>query len=174
MIDYLIVSGELSLVALLAIACLRSAPARWRLWATLGALPIVVFPWSLLPPIELEQANPTVHFLDVLPVLTAIDSVAAIDPTNASWSPWQMSWLAAIAIATAIGLFAYVVLVVRQRARSQRWETVAQDGDPLLSDLPLHLRANCLVRIVPKSDLAVATGFFISPTGMARRESPRT
>ena len=50
--EYLLMSAELSLVSLLAIACFRSAPARWRLGVALAALPVAVLPWSMLPAID--------------------------------------------------------------------------------------------------------------------------
>lgn len=163
MTDYLLMSAELSLVSLLAIACFRSAPARWRLCVALAALPVAVLPWSMLPAIEIvgNEAIPVV--LEALPVLSPAHTVDVAALSQATSTAVRFPWLAVLAAATVIGLVGFVVLLARHRETVKGWAVVAHDGHYLLAGLPEDWRANCRVRVVPESDIAVATGF-LRPT----------
>ena len=163
MIDYLLLSAELSLVTLLVMVCLRSAPARWRLCTALVALPVAVLPWSLLPPVEIAGAETAPLFLEALPVLTPNDAVEMAAATLGASSPLEIPWPVVLAAGTVPGLVAFFVLAARQRAMIRRWAVVARDGRHLLAELPEHGDPNCGVRVVPNSDLAAATGF-LRPT----------
>ncbi|MCY4058070.1 MAG: M56 family metallopeptidase [Gammaproteobacteria bacterium] len=161
--DYLLMSAELSLVSLLAIACFRSAPARWRLCVSLAALPVATLPWSMLPPIEIVRAEITPLVLEALPVLGSKDTVEVATPSGATSVAARLPWLAVLAAATVIGFVGFVVQSARHREAVKRWAVRAHDGSYLLARLPEDWRAACRVRVVPESDIAVATGF-LRPT----------
>ncbi|MCY3621938.1 MAG: M56 family metallopeptidase [Gammaproteobacteria bacterium] len=161
--DYLLMSAELSLVSLLAIACFRSAPARWRLGVALAALPVAVLPWSMLPAIEIVRPEVTPLVLEAVPVLGSADTVEVAALSGPTSAGVRFPWLAVLAAATVIGLVGFVVLSARHREAVKRWAVRAHDGSYLLARLPEDWRAACRIRVVPESDIAVATGF-LRPT----------
>ena len=145
MIDYLIVSAELSLVALVAIACLRSAPARWRLGVALVALFVVVLPWAVLPAVPIPVTNGATTVLHALPLIAPFGTPeAAIPSTFASPSAgWELPLASVLTVASTLGLAVFAWLALRQRASVRHWHKVALDGDHLLEKMPEAVRRDC-------------------------------
>lgn len=176
MIDYFILSAELSLVGIVAFACLRTAPARWRLWTSATVLVLAVFPWSALPPIPVSAGSPATPALDALPLV----------PTSASteflWMPvieastsWEVTLFTILSVSFTVGLAAFTLLEVRQQASLRKWRQFARDGSHLLDGLPKQMRTKCEVRILPGSSCAAATGV-LNPTvwiGERHLDDPR-
>ena len=123
MIDYLILSAELSLVALVAIACLRSAPARWRLRVALVALLVTTLPWALLPAIPIPVAYDSTTVFDALPLMTPLGS-PELGARLAFASPsvgWEFPLALVLSTASGLGMAAFGWLAVRQRSKLRRW-----------------------------------------------------
>ena len=152
------------LVALLTVACLRSAPARWRLRATLGALFVTTLPWTLLPAIPIKVASGPSPILDILPLDAPLvtPDVGALAASTIPTEAWQFPLVVVLSAASGLGLAAFALLVLRQRSTLRRWRAMAQDGDHLLGEVPRPLR-NCRVRILPRGSQATATGI-LRPT----------
>ena len=169
MVDYLAHGAGLSLLAILAVACLRSAPAHWRLRATLVALFLTTAPWTLLPAIPITVADGPTPVLDILPLnvplatpeLTALPASAFASAIASEG--WQFPLVPLLLAASALGLVAFVLLALRQRSTLRRWRGLSRDGDHLLGEVPELLRRNCRVRVLPQSSQAAATGL-LRPT----------
>lgn len=160
MIDYLILSAELTLVSLVVMACLRSAPAYWRLRTALVALSLTTLPWALLPGIPLPVTHGSPAVLDALPMVIPLGTVDLLTPQAADVSSraWEFPLSVFLTAATALGLAAFAWLAVRQWLLLRRWNVIARDGGYLMHQVPEKSRANCRIRIVPDSDVAAATG----------------
>lgn len=165
MIDYLVLSAELSLVALVAIACLRSAPARWRLGVALVALFVAVLPWAVLPAVPIPVTSGSTTVLDALPLIAPFGTPeAAVPSTFASPSAgWELPLASVLTAASTLGLAAFAWLALRQRASVRRWRKVALDGDHLLEKMPEAVPRDCRIRILPGSGQAAASGL-LHPT----------
>ena len=164
MIDYLVQCAGLSLVALLAVGCLRSAPAYWRLRAMLVALFVTTLPWTLLPTIPITVASGSSPVLDILaldvPLVTP--DVGALPVSAMPPETWRFPLVLVLSVACGLGLGAFALLALRQQSTLRRWRAMARDGDHLLGELPEPLR-NCRIRILPRGSQAVATGL-LRPT----------
>jgi len=161
MIDYLFQCAGLTLVALLAIACLRSAPARWRLRAVLVALFVTTLPWMVLPAIPIPATGGPTPVLDSIVLLGPL-APSQLDALPASVAPavgWQFPTVRVLSMASALGLTAFVFLALRQRSILRRWRDIARDGDHLLDGMPEIVQRNCRVRILPRGTQAAVTGF---------------
>ena len=165
MIDYLILSAGLSLVALVATACLRSAPARWRLGVALVALFVVVLPWAVLPAVPIPVSSGATTFLDALPLVppSGTPEVAFPSTSGSASVESELPLVTALTAASALGFGAFAWLALRQRSCVRRWRKVARDGDYLLERMPEAVRRDCRVRILPGSDQAAASGL-LHPT----------
>ena len=165
MIDYLILSAELTLVALVALACLRSAPASWRLRTALVALLLTTLPWVLLPAIPIPVTNGSTAVLDALPNVIPSGTPDLVTPLAANASSRALGFpvYVGLAAATALGLVAFAWLAFRQWSILRRWSDIARDGSHLINQVPKNSRANCRIRIIPDSDTATATGI-LRPT----------
>ena len=164
MIDYLVQCAGLSLVALLAVGCLRSAPAYWRLRVMLVALFVTTLPWTLLPTIPITVASGSSPVLDILaldvPLVTP--DVSALPVSAMPPEPWRFPLVLVLSVASGLGLAAFALLALRQQSTLRRWRAMARDGDHLLGEVPEPLR-NCRIRILPRGSQAVATGL-LRPT----------
>ncbi|MCE2423974.1 MAG: hypothetical protein J4F45_02565, partial [Pseudomonadales bacterium] len=158
MIDYLVQCAGLSLVALLAVGCLRSAPAHWCLRAMLVALFVTTLPWTLLPTIPVTVASGPSPVLDIL----ALDVPLVTPDVGALPVSAMPPEILVLSVASGLGLSAFALLALRQRSTLRRWRAMARDGDHLLGELPEPLR-NCRIRILPRGSQAVATGL-LRPT----------
>ena len=164
MIDYLVQCAGLSLVALLAVACLRSAPAHWRLRAMLVALFVTTLPWTLLPAIPVTVASGPSPVLDILAVDVPLvtPDVGALPVSAMPPEAWRFPLVLVLSVASGLGLAAFALLALRQQSTLRRWRAMARDGDHLLREVPEPLR-NCRIRILPRGSQAVATGL-LRPT----------
>ena len=164
MIEYFIVSAELSLVGFIAVACLRSAPAHWRLWTAATGLVLALVPWSVLPAITVGGGFVAAPVLEALPLVPPPPGTGSSESTAVqAATTWEVPWFTVLAGALALGLLAFTLLVVRQRSSLRRWRQVARDGTYLVGDLPHKVRTKCDVRILPGSACAAATGV-LNPT----------
>ncbi|MCY3623360.1 MAG: M56 family metallopeptidase [Gammaproteobacteria bacterium] len=165
MIDYLILSAELTLVALVVLACLRSAPAIWRLRTALVALLLTTLPWLLLPAIPIPVTHGSTAVLDALPMVIPLGTVDFVTAVVADAPPRALEIPLSVVLtaATALGLAAFAWLAFRQWSILRRWNDIARDGSHLMNRVPEKSRAKCRIRIVPDSDIATATGI-LRPT----------
>ena len=133
MTDYLVHCATLTLLALLAIACLRSAPARWRLRATFLAVFATTLPWSLLPAIPITVASGPTPVLDILPlsVPTVTSDVGALTASTMPTETGQFPLLVVLSVASSLGLAAFALLALRQRSTLQRWRAIARGRRPV-------------------------------------------
>ncbi|MYJ73978.1 MAG: M56 family metallopeptidase [Gammaproteobacteria bacterium] len=176
MIEYFILSAELSLLGTVAFACLRSAPACWRLCTAATVLVLSLFPWSLLPAITVSGGFVAAPVLEALPLLAPPTGTGFAElPTVQAETTREVPWIAILALALSLGLAAFTLLVLRQRASLRRWREVARSGDHLRGDLPRQIQTKCDIRILPGSTCAAATGV-LKPTvwiGERRLDDPR-
>ncbi|MYD98690.1 MAG: M56 family metallopeptidase [Gammaproteobacteria bacterium] len=160
MLDYLIVGAQMSLVGVAVMACLRTAPAPWRYRVALAAFAMSVAPWSILPSVTVSaSANATLA--DALPIIPPIPTatVAAAGPASL---PGGDVFLWAVAVSLATGVVAYAAMAWRQCIRLRWWRRASRSGDHLLAraatgDRIESAASRCEVRILPDSDVAVAT-----------------
>ena len=176
MIEYFIVSAELSMVGLVAVACLRSAPAHWRLCTAATVFVLALVPWSVLPAITVGGGFVAAPILEALPLVPSPSGVGSSElPAVLAATTWKVPWFTVLVVALALGLSAFMLLIVRQRSSLRRWRRVARDGAYLLGDLPHRVQAKCDVRILPGSACAAVTGV-LNPTvwiGESQLDDPR-
>ena len=163
MIDYLALAVGLSLVALVAIACLRSAPARWRLRVALVALIATTLPWTLLRtmPIPFTEGSTVGDVLSSIapfgvPDVTSVASIAAA-------AEWEFPLATLLWAASGFGLAAFMGLALRQRWLHRGWHEIAEDGDYLFEEMPEPVGWDCRIRILPGSANTGTSGF-LRPT----------
>ena len=160
MLDFLVVGGQMSLAGLGVLACLRTAPARWRYRLALVAFTMSVVPWPVLPVLTISASTNAV-LTEALPVMVPIPSadVTACEPTSA---PGGSVFLWAMLVSLVTGVAAYSAMARRQSTRLRWWRSVSRSGNHLLARAAKEGRiksasSRCEIRILPDSTVAVAT-----------------
>lgn len=150
MAEYFWVGLRLLVVGMVVLVLLRSAPARWRVCVCLAGLFATVFPWYLMPSLHLdvlanvgEMRTPTM----IIEVLAGIN----IPSASSSFLGW---WILVFMLLGAIG---FIVVVTRQTKRLGHWRAIAHSRDDLLTMVPVGMRKECRVWVLPNSKEAGAT-----------------
>lgn len=160
MLDYLIVGGQMSLVGLAVLACLRTAPARWRYRFALAAFAMSVAPWPFLPVLTISASTNAV-LTETLPLMAPVPS-ASVATFGPSSLPGGSVFLWAMLVSLVAGVAAYSAMAWRQSTRLRWWRSVSRSGDHLIAEAAKEDRigsaaSRCEIRILPDSDVAVTT-----------------
>ena len=160
MLDYLVVGGQMSLAGLAVMACLRSAPARWRYRLALAAFGMSIVPWTVLPTLTIS-ATTNAALADALPLMPRIPTAAVADSGPETLSRNSV-FLWVMLISLVVGVAAYAAIARRQNVRLRWWRNVARSGDHLFlraakGDRIGRAASRCEIRILPDSDVAVTT-----------------
>ena len=160
MLDYAIVGCEVSLLGLVALVFLRSAPARWRYRLAVATFLVSVAPLSMIPSLTVS-ASSNAMLVEAIGVVPPIPVNALADFGPSSRLAGSM-FLWTIVVFVGVGVVAYLAMAWRQNIRLRWWRRVSWSGDHLLTHAANRGRIaraapRCEVRILPDSDLAVTT-----------------
>lgn len=169
MTAYLLTNIGISLICLAAIAMLRRAPARLRLYVTLMSLVVWLMPWSLLSHSPLAQVMPqqaliiaslplpdlgfeqsTAHAAVTLPTQGTVFSIADIS---------QACWIASV---FGIGLMLFAIDMYRYTRLQRIWRASSKVNNTLW-DTANITNPPCDIRCLSGQGPGMATGIF-TPT----------
>jgi len=117
MTSYWLTNVALSLLVLIGLPLLRTAPPRLRLWMSLGAVAAWYVPWPTLSSIW-SSSSVLVRYIRLE---APVSYIAATPPPAVVALPWQ--WI--VAGATTVGLFLFVRRVIAHQRLFQSWRKEA-------------------------------------------------
>ena len=160
----LIVSGT----SALALTLSAGAPARLRLVIAAVGLLSWVIPWPmLLIPLMSSHVPAVAGWLaDVAPGIATAGASAVANGSGELLTPethGSFTWIATafVTIALLPGMLMFLADVARHRRTLDQWRRDAMSGEYLRARLPETMRdVPHAIRVIPRSDVAAATGLF--------------
>ena len=121
--DYLLISTALSFSIFMALALLRSAPPRVRLWVCLLGLTVWLVPWSLI--INLLEQSPATGI-----VWLSTSNIVRETATNIPDLPTPINWFWIFWMLNSIGVLVFVIRCLRhaQQLAAYRKRALPQPG----------------------------------------------